>query len=398
MLGAALDYLAVRHESLRTTFVRRGRQLRQVIHEARRVAVEHIDLSGATDPESAMQEALTKELRTSIDPTLWPVRATIWRLDKETYVLCLNMHHLVTDTWSCMVLQRELVTAYAQCEAGSPHLPPSGWQFSQFMAWQERQIAGHGFSRHREYWHRQLMGASAPRLPLRPRQPKATGRRSSAQAKIDARSAERLQRLAAMHGTTIYTVMLSAYYALLNRLTGQRDLATATLFANRTRREVENTVGFLTNLVVLRTQLSDAATFADVIKRARITVLDGMAYQELPYHLVSQRASTSGSLRLDEMVFQMLAERIDEKLRVGTVEFQWIVPDVAGRFDFELALMARNDEIAVKLYYTEDRVCPSWPKDFISAYVTVAAAVAAEPNVPLERLLLDVPSLSADLM
>lgn len=391
-LGVALDYLVLRHESLRTTFVRRHRQLRQVINEARPVSVERINLSETADPNWALQNALTTELHTKIDAAAWPVRVTLWRLAQESHVLCLNIHHLVTDTWSCMVLQRELVKAYAQGQKGRPDLAPVGWQFSQFMAWQDRQLTSDVFPRLREYWHRQLQGASAPCLPLLPKHAGVSRRRGSVQCKIDKLSAEKLQHLASVHGVTMFAVVLSAYYALLNRLTGQRDLSTATLLANRTRREVENTVGFLTNLVVLRTELGDALTFNDVIKRAWITLLDGIAHQVLPYHLVSRELSASGAPRLDEMVFQMLTERIDEKLQVGNVEFQWMVPDVVGRFDLEVALMACDDGLAVKLYYPEERVHPSWPKDFITAYVAILESVAANPNLPLATLPIEVPS------
>lgn len=395
-LEAALDHLVARHESLRTTFARRGHQLRQVIHEAGRVNVARADLSGALDAEAAAREALAKELRTNIDPTTWPLRATLWRLGTEDHLLCLNMHHLVTDTWSCVVLQRELVAAYAQSQGVGTGPPPGGWQFSQFMAWHERQVAGEGFLRHREYWRRQLAGASAPRLPLRARRPKSEGRRGSVHALIGPASAEGLQALASACGTTLFAVMLSVYYALLNRLTGQPDLAAATLFANRTRREVENTVGFLTNLLVLRTRLDGARTFTDIVQRVRTTVREGTVYQELPYHLVPRDAPAHSSARLDEAVFQMLAEPIDETLRAGGVEFQAVVPDVAGRFDLELALMASDEGTAAKLFYAEERVCPSWARDFISAYVAAAAAVAAEPYAPLERVFAAVPLPAAD--
>jgi hypothetical protein len=396
VLSAAVVCLILRHESLRTTFIRRGHQLRQVIHDANEATVQHVDLSGASDTNAAVQRALNVELRTSIDPSQWPLRTTLLRLSREAHVFCLNIHHLVTDTWSCNVLQRELAMAYRQCQVGFPSLPPIGWQFSQFMAWQERQISGEGFRRHREYWLRQLKGACAPRLPFGVTQPRIAGKRANVEARIDSASAEQLQRIAAAYRATFFAVMLSCYYTLLFRLTGQPDLAAATLFANRTRPEVENTIGFLTNLVVLPIQLRDAATFAEVVERCRTTALNGLAHQELPYHVVSQGTSTNGS-RLDEMVFQVLCEPFDKTFEAGDVVFRGMVPDVVGRFDFELALMQTTNGVMVKFYYTDNRVSAAWASEFIDAYVRTAAAVAANPHARLETLPVRMPSLGVPL-
>lgn len=392
LLHAALRCLVIRHESLRTTFFRRGHELRQVIHEPRETREEFRDLSGAQDPKCATETLVQKELVRSINPVEWPSRVTLWRLGKESHILCINLHHLVTDTWSCMVLQRELALSYEQCRNGDVHLPPTGWQFSQFMAWQQRQIEGEGFRRHREYWQNHLAGASAPSLPLGPKKPKTKGIRESIRATIDTITTQRLRHLATKYRTTLFVVALSAYDVLLNRVTGQLDLAVSTLFANRTRAEVENTVGFLANLVVLRTQLDNVATFADVILRVRTTVLDGAAHQELPYHLVSQRAFVPVSPRPDEMVFQMLNERIDETYQTS-LEFQGLVPDVGGRFDFEMALMPVHDSVAVKLDYAKERLSSDWARDFLSAYIEVTATVVADSNQPLDKQVSNVQSL-----
>mgnify|MGYP006175349409 CR=1 FL=1 len=44
--------------------------------------------------------------------------------------LCLNMHHLATDGWSCGVLSRELGLLYDGLEHGTTELAPSGWWIS----------------------------------------------------------------------------------------------------------------------------------------------------------------------------------------------------------------------------------------------------------------------------
>jgi hypothetical protein len=380
LLQDTVNLLISRHEALRTTFFRRGRLLRQLVHASSAPPIRFLRMSDQSDPMETTQEALKQELRTPIDAANCPVRVTLWRLASDTHVLCFNMHHLVTDTTSCLILQRELAACYG---AGrhAPAIPQVGWQYSQFTAWQERQLAGHGFERHRRYWQHQLVGVAAPALPIGPPQPGSTMIRANIQRILPADCVADLQALAASEHSTLFGVMLAIYYVVLMELTKENDLAVASLFANRTRSNVQYTVGFLTNMLVLRTRCRSTESFAELVRRVRITVREATIYQELPYHLVTR---TIGARRLDEIVFQMLSESLETTTAAGDVYFTGVVPDVIGRFTLELALMARGQEIAVKLYYTDGRVTPAWAKSFIDDYVRIATCLAAAPTRPIE--------------
>lgn len=385
-LQAALHQLTARHESLRTTFARQGRRLMQLIHPAGRDLPVSVDLSCYADPGVAMERALAGELQTRIDPTDWPVRATIWRLADDDHVLCLNMHHLVTDTWSCDVLFRELAAIYDGCSGGGSVLPPVGWQYAQFTLWQERRRGTDDFRRQLEYWQHHLDGVEPPRLPVASRQEGGAPQRSAEQFEIAGSVATALRELARRQGTTVFAVTFAVYYVLLYQLTGQRDLAVGSIFANRARAEVQNTVGFLANLLVLRTRLPEAATFAGVLDSVRRTVVDAFAHQELAFHLLPQITTPQGPMRLDDLVFQMLPEPLEVTEQAGKTQFRSLVPDVVGRFDFEFALMPRGDGFAGKLYYTQSRVSAPWARELIGTYDALARAVAAAPDLPIGRL------------
>jgi hypothetical protein len=353
-----------------------------VIHAPADLDVTFHDFSGHNDPAGAARSVVKRELDTPINATLWPSRITLIRVADQSHWLCINLHHLVTDTWSCMVLQRELPLAYEQARTGALLLPSPGWQFSQFMAWQDCQIAGEGFARHREYWRKQLDGASAPALNMGAWRPRTPRIRASLSGEIDVAVMQTFRAFAAQHRTTVFVVSLSVFYLLLMRMTGQFDLTVCTVFANRTRPEIERTVGFIANLLPLRLEARNVISFSDVIERVRTVVADAIAHQEFPYHLASQGAAASGTVRPDDVVFQMLTQRIDETTRTS-LECQGLVPDVGGRFDLEMALMPLEDSISVKLHYAEQRLSKQWATEFLDGYIELARNLAARSTGPL---------------
>lgn len=388
-LQDAIDMLAARHESLRTTFAGAGRQLTQLIHEPGPVPVRWADLRANADPSAALDAELNADLRTPVNPRTAAARVTVWRVGAAEWVVALTMHHMVTDTWSCDVLFQDLAACYAAVTgAGGPPLAAVGWQYAQFAAWQERQLRSDAFRRHAAYWQRQLAGMKPPALPIDGASSAGQARRSGAYGTVPGPCGAALRDLAHAEHTTAFTVLLAAYQAMLYRMTGDDDIAVATLFTNRVRPEVQRTVGFVANMVMLRTVLPAQATFTGLVRRTRQTAIEAFAHQELAYHLVAQGGGDRpGRLRPDDVVFQLLPEPLDTTIEAGGVTFEGIVPDVPGRFDFELALMPRGGGYAVKLYYTADRVAARWAEEFVAGYVAVADAVSRRPDDPLDSVL-----------
>ncbi len=387
-LQQALNDVVAAHESLRTTFSGAGRDLLQVIAEPAPVPVRHVDLRDRPDARARADAELAADVRHRVDPSRAPLRVTVWHCSHTERLLALTMHHLVTDTWSCDVIFRDLARAYGRRTGVGGPAAPRAWQYAQFGAWQRREFAGPRYRRHDAYWARQLDGLHAPALPITA-EPGAVRGRAAAYGFVPEPVAAGLRDVAVRERTTAFVVLLSAYQAVLSRVADDTDVAVATLFANRTRPELSATVGFLANMVVLRTAVGPDMTFLELVRRTRTTVLDALAHQAMPFHLARGRGTRSTGWRPDDVVFQLLSEAIDVRVDLGGVSFEGVVPDVPGRFDFELALMPSSGGYATKLYYTTDRVAPGWAQAFVDAYLRAVTALAQDPGEKVHVLVPD---------
>jgi len=367
-LEAAIERLSRRHESLRTTFAGRGPRLTQLIHDVpERVPVALVDLSGA----EALERAMAAEARTPVDPCEWPLRATLWRLADDEHVLCLNMHHLVTDGWSCAVLASELGRLHAA--PGNGALPEVAWQYARWSEWQQKLLEGETLRGLRDYWRRRLAGATLPALPRAEVRADSGERTTRVEwATLPAPVVARLERLARKGKTGLFAVVLSVFYLLLHRETGQSDVAVGSIFANRSRPELRHTVGFLSNMVVLRNRL-ERASFADVLRSASEAIVGALAHQDLPYQMLPLDTMDPASGRPDSVVFQLFAGPMGRTARMEPV---LVVPDgIGSRWDFELSLLPSDDGMTAMLCYAEDLFEPEWARAFLDGYVELATSV-----------------------
>ena len=70
-------------------------------------------------------------------------------------------------------------------------------------------------------------------------------------------------------------VLLAAFKTLLHRYTGVEDIVVGTPVSGRHHEELAPLLGYFSNTLALRTDLSGDPTFAELLRRVRTTTLEG---------------------------------------------------------------------------------------------------------------------------
>jgi len=367
-LRGALDELTRRHESLRTTFSGAGRRLTQHVHEPRPMPLRHA--SGT----------VAEELAEPLDPATWPVRASLVAAGPDAHVLCLNVHHFVTDGWSTGILLREWAALYDAIVSGAdadlpapgrvPDTDPEGTP-----QWRT----------HADYWKSTLDGVRLGELPVHIERVDHDERTTSGSVplRLAPDLIDALTAVGIRERVTLFPVLLAVFYAMLARRTGQRDVAVATLFANRTRASELTAVGFFATMVLLRMALPADATFADALRASRASVLGALAHQAMPVQMAPV-SLPAGSARVEDLLFQVLPRPLLTRRAGDLLVRQFLAENLASRFDLELILIPDGaGGFDGQVAYATDRFDPAWVADLADEYVTLATRFAADPATPL---------------
>jgi hypothetical protein len=373
-LRRAMDQLSARHESLRTTFVARKRQLIQIVHDAEPVPLRLVDVSGQPQPRQAARDVIAGEVLTPIDAAQSPVRATLITVGPEHHVFALTMHHYVSDDWSNALLSRDIRALYA-----GEDLPPVQWQYPDWSGWHHDLLDGAERERLSNYWRDHLAGARLPQLPEQATVPRSADEPGwiSVELPISPEATAGLRKLAREQRTTLFPVMLSLFYLVLHQMTGQSDLAVASLFANRGRPEVRDTVGFFITMVLLRCRLNEGEPFSEVVRRARAAVMEGMRHQELPLQLLPP-GTIDGPGRTDDVMFQLLGSFMTRADMEGEELDDLEAQLERRRFALEFVVVPQGEGLTALLLCSRDRFDPEWAERCVRDYVALAQAVVAD--------------------
>ncbi|MFF7456374.1 amino acid adenylation domain-containing protein [Kitasatospora sp. NPDC008115] len=304
-LEAALGDVVDRHESLRTVFTERD----GVPHQ-RVLPAPPAPLLTVTDRPAQDLVHHTFDLATDV-----PLHAYLRPEGPEEHVLTLVMHHIASDGWSLRPLFRDLAEAYSARLAGAaPQWPPLPVQYADYTLWQYRLLGadtdpGSTLGGQLAHWREALAGLpdELPLLLDRPRPPVPTHRGDAVELELDAALHARLTALAAEHGATLFMVLQAAYAALLHRFGAGDDLPIGTPMAGRLDTALDDLVGFFANTLVLRTDLSGAPTFAELLGRVREAGLAAYAHQDVPFERLVEELNPARTLARHPLFQVMIA-------------------------------------------------------------------------------------------
>ncbi len=378
-----LQQLVDRHEGLRSRFPLVEGVPCQWVAQRAAVALDEVVVADETALGALEEARVQAPFHLATGPLL---RATLWRLPRNRARLLLAMHHVVADGWSFKILLAELLVL-RRGEA----LPPIGAQFGDFCDWQRRRLEAGEFEPQVDYWRRQLAG-NLDGLTLAgdfPRPPVLGHRGLRLQRLLPPPLVHGVRALARARGATLFVTLLSGFKALLAWYSQQDDIVVGTVVANRNRAEFESLVGFVVNMLTLRTDLADDPRFVDILQRVQRTVLDAHAHQEVPFETLVDRLQPPrdpGRSPLFQIAFDFRDPSItrtqEPGVRLGVME-----ADLgAVQYDLHLTFEERGDTLTAIWQFNTELFAPATIERLAANFESLLAAAVADPQTRLSRL------------
>ncbi|MFF3438316.1 amino acid adenylation domain-containing protein [Streptosporangium sp. NPDC002721] len=286
-----------------------------------------------------------------------PIRLELLRLGDDAYGLVLVVHHIAWDGMTWGSLSRDLSALYRAAVSGEPDgLPTLTVHYPDFAAWEQNRPLP---AEEMDYWRGRLDPPPAPLdLPAdRPRGATASERGGRRARRFGDAVTTGMRELAARENLTPYMVMLAAHAVLLHRYTGATDIAIGSAVMNREHTEIERLAGNFGNTLVLRTDLSGAPTFREVLRRVRDTCTEGFANRTLPYDKVVQELRPArrrgGSPFFDTMLL-FLAQEIGELDLPGVTTGWTHIHNGTTHFDLSLEAFVRPHGMTVEATFRRE--------------------------------------------
>ncbi|MFF8867323.1 condensation domain-containing protein [Streptomyces sp. NPDC015139] len=397
-LREALNDVVARHEALRTTIVRTPGEQRQEIAPASPVSLTVREMA---EPDAALRDRRAEELLIELEggrygTELPLLRAVLGRFSEDDAVLVLVVHHTAADEVSMQLIIRDLGVLYARrrgLEAGDL---PEPTPFSEFAVWERERYAPTAEVKARSYWREQLAGGAITGVPSDHRKSEGVPKTTAVHRFVVGEElTSAALALARKTRSSAFMVLLAAYKVFLRERVGTDDVAVPTMAAGRGPARFENTVGAFFNFVPLRTDLTGAATFGEVVARTRATCLKAYA-NYLPFgQVVAEAPASAAAFAADDLAvvaFQVFQFPALEGVEAGDLTIseirrrqlsQELSTDIPDGVMFQLDIDPLSGEMLGHLGYNTNLFHEATMREFAAGFVEVLRRTVTAPDAPL---------------
>ncbi|MGA2447886.1 MAG: amino acid adenylation domain-containing protein [Polyangiaceae bacterium] len=406
-LSSALRALPEFHESLRGHFSADGKRFIVEPSAQPEIAVHRLTHQSAQDRAQALRRIIEQDARTPYDLKRGPLfRASIVHVEEAWRIVLLSVHEAVCDGWSLDILLLDLARLYQGLAGAGPYPSPPKHAFHHYVAHIEALKSLPRIEASRLFWRERF--EQLPR-PLELAQP---GRRPPIRTfRVDhvARFAAPASLAAAKtfsreEGISQFAVLLSAFAALLYRVSGATDLVVGTPVAGQPDVGMEDCVGHLATIAPIRYRFDARQTFRDLCRVSQETLLDAREHAALSLgELIAELRVPRDPARapLVQATFTHIQKYAPGRLAFEECAVDYkLSPRAFDRFELDMSVFESKNMVGLRLRGNSDLFDREWLARLLDDFEQLMRQGCGNPDAPISvfRLQLDKPEAPRQLV
>lgn len=417
-LNSALNHLMQRHEILRTTYVngddlnnqnyssddnenRSQVNARQVIRQDIHFPLVRIDLSSVkkSKRDAALAAQITEEESQAIDLVAGPIiRGRLCKLTPTEHVLMITVHHIAIDGWSLDIIKDELAQLYeyyacsGELEKDQLELEALTLQYADYAVWQRERMESGVEKEQLNFWKNELKSApTLLHLPSDyPRPAVQSFKGDKVGFQLDSQLEKKIRQYCKQQGVTAYMVLLSAWSALLSRLSGEADFVIGTPVSHRGHRDLERVVGCFVNTLALRIPVIGDSSGVEFVQQVKEKTLNALANKDVAFEQVVEAINPARSLSYNPLFQAMFSLNHSRTRDVEDEEGDIVLSemedgDTNAKTDISLE-MNDDGEIGGEFIFSSDLFKHSTIQRWVGYYKILLKSLVTQIDLPVGEI------------
>jgi amino acid adenylation domain-containing protein len=278
-LEQTLKQLIARHESLRTSLIIVNDEPVQRVHDEVEFGIEYFSMEQGAGGRGHAN--LIKNFIRPFDLARAPlIRSGLITLPGGQQIWLVDMHHIVSDGTSHMILTDDFMALYNWKE-----LKPLQLHYKDFSQWQNNLFKSGEFKAQEDYWL-ELFSGEIPRLepPVDYKRPDVfTFAGSRYSFMLDREDALAFNALGNKSGVTLYMNFLAGLNTLFYKYTGQTDIIIGGAIAGRPHADLQHIIGMFVNTLAMRNTPDGEKTYESFLKEAAANSIKAFENQDVQF-------------------------------------------------------------------------------------------------------------------
>lgn len=271
-------------------------------------------------------------------------------------------------------------------------LPGLRIQYKDFSVWQNELFKTDRIKKQEEYWLDTFSG-ELPLLNLpvdypRPSLQSFEGDRVNIDTGREL--GEKLKHLAAKTGTTLYMVLLSAYYILLSKYTGREDIIVGSPTAGRPHTDLQNLIGMFINTLAMRNFPEGKKKYGEFLKEVKDNALRAYENQDYQFEELVENLNIPRDMSrnpLFDTMFVLQNMDIEGKELSGLKVRPFSLENRTTKFDIAVIAVETALGITFTVDYCGKLFMKESMEEFINEYAKVLEFITMNEEISIKEII-----------
>lgn len=320
-----------------------------------------------------------------------PLRATVFKLADNEYVLLLVVHHVAIDHEAIGFVLEEMADNYRRLTSGQPVVTDEpDLHYADYVVWRAENKAEQERAQAIETWTKRLEPFSGvldlPTTHPRPRVQSFEGQ--DEHFFFSEATSELLRTFSKSRGLSMFTTVLTCLMAVYQRYTRQSDVIVGTPFSDRNHEQLEKVVGCFVNTLPLAAQFDDDINFDQLSSQINEVVLEAydnqsVSLEDIVHELRLQRDVSRNPLFQVGYVLQdppKIFELPDASISVLSLE------NFGAMYDIHMFMWDDGKRVGGMLTYNTSLFDEAWVKRFVATFESAVIGLLNDTTAPVRGI------------
>ena len=383
LLEEVIRKLIERHDSFRTSFKIINSDVVQCVRYEFDFELKVIEIE-ENEVDLYLKEAVNP-FDLAIDEL---IRVKLFYLNENDSILFFDLHHIISDGVSFGVIVRDFIDLYSGKKLGALKI-----QYKDYLNWEKSFIQSDKYIRQDLYW-KNILKNELPNIQLPydfPEEKRGVGEAESFYFFINEAITSEINRINKENESTLFMFLLSAFYIMLWRITGETKLGVGSPVSGRRNADIEKVVGFFINIMYLTYEVDSDITFIRHLLNVKKKVIEAVDNQDYQISDLLQDANIKrdkGRNSLYEIVFALENTYVPEFKLSDLLVSPIGIENSNTKTDFRLGGREQDGRVEMTITYSKALFRKETIELISKQYQNILNIIIENPDVNLKNIFL----------
>lgn len=285
-LKKALDLIVKENDNFHTKFFIKEACVYQTFQKDINYDIEIVDIN-TKDELKILEEQMMSKVFDVLNSPLFEIK--IFRYKDQTGGVIVNIHHLISDSWTLGLIATSIVNNYYALH-NNLSLPQKKNSYKDYINSEKKYISSLKFEKDKEFWKKYLENRpdsiTIPNFNDDNTKQDFSYKANRKLFNIDSKLVNKMNDYCKNHNVSLYNFLMAIYSIYIGRVNNSSDFIIGTPILNRTSSVQKNTMGMFINTVPVRMKTEDDITFSDFVNNIAIGFTSIYRHQKYSYQYI----------------------------------------------------------------------------------------------------------------